>query len=940
MVAKNIVGRYPDVFQGIGKLEGKVHLGVDPTVKPVVQSARRIPVTLRDELHKQLEEMEKLNIVAKVMEPTDWVSNVVMVKRNNKIRICIDPIVLNTALKRPHYQIPTINELLPELTNAKVFTTVDAKSGFWQVELDDESSRLTTFWTPFGRYRWLRMPFGISPAPEIFQRKLHEVTSGLKGVRVLADDVVIFGCGNTLEEALTDHNLNLDAFLRHMSEKNVKLNKDKIRLCQSNVKFFGHILTPNGVKVDPDKVRCILEMQQPQDVTALLRFLGMITYLTNYLPKLATVAEPLRRLTSRDAQWQWENVHQSSFDALKTMITQAPVLQYFDVHKDVVIQCDSSSVGLGAVLLQDGQPVCYASKTLSQTERRYAQIEKETLAILLACRKFEMYIIGKDVTVQTDHLPLLRIFQKPLSEAPMRLQRMLLGLQRYRLKLQFRPGKEVVIADMLSRAAIAEGDPTRREIYDIYTMDMDFTLKELEEINAVEYVPISDFRLNQIRRASTEDVDIQTIINFIVEGWPSSISDVPERLKAYWKYKEDLYTQNGFVYRNNRILIPVGIRSEILERLHVSHCGIEGSMKLARDTVFWPGINDQIRQRVQNCSACLKYSANQQHQPMQTHQIPSYPYQKVSLDLCEQQIKGKKHIFLVTVDHFSDFIDVDEIASEASARVVVQKCRKNFARYGTPMYVTTDGGPQFNSAEFRKFADDWEFKHSMSAPHHQQGNGKAEAAVKVVKQLLKKTSDLNSDFWMALQQWRNVPNNCGSSPAQRMFSRRIRFNIPMAEQNYASQIQEGVKEAIKRNRQVAKYYYDRSAKTLPPLQIGQPVFVKKKPDDRTWTPAVVRDTFNDRSTIVEVQGRNLRRDNIMVKSVPLQSDGQQKESLSKTEQHYHEDHSPTQDEPHSSQPETPYCTPRTSPIVQQPSAGRPKRQIRLPKRLEDYEVYQ
>ncbi|XP_055622805.1 uncharacterized protein K02A2.6-like [Toxorhynchites rutilus septentrionalis] len=381
----------------------------------------------------------------------------------------------------------------------------------------------------------------------------------------------------------------------------------------------------------------------------------------------------------------------------------------------------------------------------------------------------------------------------------MRLQRMLLELQRYKLKLQFRPGNEVIIADMLSRAAIAEGDPTMREIYDIYTMDMDFTFKELEEINVMEYIPISDFRLNPIRRASTDDVAVQTIINFIIEGWSSSINGLPERLKVFWKYKDDLYTQNGLVYMNNRILIPVGIRSEILERLHVSHGGIENTMKLARDTVFWPGINDQIRQRIQNCSACIKNSANQQHQPMQTHQIPSYPYQKVSLDLCEQQIKGKKHIFLVTVDHFSDFIEVEEIAGEASSRVIVQKCRRNFARYGTPMFVTTDGGPQFDSAEFSKFSNDWEIKHSMSAPHHQQGNGKAEAAVKIVKQLLKKTSEFNSDFWMALQQWRNVPNNCGSSPAQKMFSRRIRFNIPMAEQNYAFQRQEGVEEAIKRN---------------------------------------------------------------------------------------------------------------------------------------------
>ncbi|XP_053686467.1 uncharacterized protein LOC128736007 [Sabethes cyaneus] len=522
-IARNILSRYSDVFEGIGQLAGDVHLNIDSSIKPVVQPARRIPITLQPELKKQLDQLEEHHIINRVVEPTDWVT------------------------------------------------------------LDEESSRLTTFWTPYGRYRWLRMPFGISPAPEIFQHKLQEAVDGLKGVRALADDVIIFGCGDTMKEAYSDHNKNLQSFLLRMRDKNVKLNKNKIRLCQTSVKFFGHILTSEGVKADPDKIRSIVEMEQPHDAAALLRFLGMITYLSNYMPKLSTVAEPLRKLATQKQSWIWENVHQEAFVTLKTMVTEAPVLKYFDINKDAVIQCDSSSVGLGAVLMQDGKPVSYASKTLTQTERRYAQIEKETLAIVYACRKFEMYIIGKEVTVQTDHLPLLKIFQKPLCEAPMRLQRMLLALQRYKLKLQFKPGKEIVIADMLSRAAMTDGDPTDRGIYDIYTIDMDFTFAEFEQINVLDYIPISDFRLDHIRKESSNDADIQHIIRYIVEGWPARMIDVPEKLKVYWKYKDELSTQNGLVYRNNRILIPIKIRKEILERLHASHSGIQSTMKLARD---------------------------------------------------------------------------------------------------------------------------------------------------------------------------------------------------------------------------------------------------------------------------------------------------------------------------------------------------------------------
>lgn len=241
-----------------------------------------------------------------------------------------------------------------------------------------------------------------------------------------------------------------------MKEHNMKLNREKIKLCQESVKFFGHILTSCGVKADPDKIKSILEMAAPADAQSLLRFLGMTTYLTKYLPSLATVAEPLRSLTKKGEPWNWTQQHARAFQQLKEMVTSTPVLRYFDEKKEITIQCDSSSVGLGAALLQAGQPVVYASRTLSPTERRYAQIEKETLAILFACRKFVLYILGKPVTVQTDHQPLIKIFEKPLIQAPLRLQRMLLGLQRYKVTLCFTPGKEVIIADMLSRAAIGE----------------------------------------------------------------------------------------------------------------------------------------------------------------------------------------------------------------------------------------------------------------------------------------------------------------------------------------------------------------------------------------------------------------------------------------------------------------------------------------------------
>ncbi|XP_062558245.1 uncharacterized protein K02A2.6-like [Armigeres subalbatus] len=521
----------------------------------------------------------------------------------------------------------------------------------------------------------------------------------------------------------------------------------------------------------------------------------------------------------------------------------------------------------------------------------------------------------------------------------MRLQRMLLALQRYKITLQFKPGKEIVIADMLSRAAFAAGDGTNQDIYDIYTIDMDFSFEEFEQINVMDYAPISDYRLDQIRKESHQDEDIQWIIRAIVEGWPSRPQEAPDRVQVFWKYKDDLSVQGGIVYRNDRILVPSNLRSEILKRLHASHSGIEATMKLARDTVFWPGINRDIKERIQNCNICIKYSSSQQHQPMQTHQIPNYPFQKVSMDLCEVHSGDKKHVYLITVDHFSDFIEVDELKRGATAGIVIEKCRQNFARYGTPMYVTTDGGPQFDCEEFHRFAERWEFNHTMSAPYHPQGNGKAESAVKIVKRLLKKSLETKSDFWQSLLQWRNIPNSCGSSPAQRMFSRRTRFNVPMADGKFNPKIQEGVKEQIKQNRRHAKYYYDRTARNLPTLEVGQPVFVKKKTSDSTWSEGTVHSTFNDRSTVVDVQGQKYRRDNVMIKPAGIRSvAGRSQEFMERSATPEPEVKQQAEESDTSAATSNDIVKPTPETATTSTKHDRPRRNIRQPDWFKDYQM--
>lgn len=305
-------------------------------------------------------------------------------KKNDSFRICLDPILLNVAIKRPHCQTTTIDEILPELGEIKVFSTVDTTKGFWQLRLTEESSKLTTFWTPFGRFRWLS-PFGISSAPELFQMKMCEIVQDLVGVEILADDILIFGKGQTMKDAVADHNRNLRKLLQRLRENNCKLNKNKLNLCRSQVKFFGHILTSEGLVADESKVIAIQKMPPPNDKTDLLRFLGMITYLGRFIPNLSSESAILRKLTHDKSVWSWSDKEQKEFEKLKLIVGDVTTLKYYEIGKQLTIECDSSSVGLGVAVYQEGKIVAYASRSLTSAERNYAMIEKELPANCWQC---------------------------------------------------------------------------------------------------------------------------------------------------------------------------------------------------------------------------------------------------------------------------------------------------------------------------------------------------------------------------------------------------------------------------------------------------------------------------------------------------------------------------------------------------------------------------
>ena len=756
------------------------------------------------------------------------------------------------------YPLPTIDDVLPLLSKARIFTVLDAKNGFWHIELDKESSHLTTFGTPWGRYRWRRLPFGVSPAPEEFQRRMDIALEGLEGQKAIADDIIVFGSGDNDEQALVDHDKKLLAVLDRCRDRGIKLNSDKMQFRRSEVNYLGHVISAEGLKIDPNKIKAIHEMPDPSDKQGVLRILGMANYVQKFAPNLSELTTPLRELIKKDTEFFWdEHVHGKCFSEIKKTLTQAPVLKYFNPELPAVLQCDASQSGLGACLLQNGHPIAYASRSLTPTEVQYAQIEKELLAIVFGVEKFEGYTYGRKVLVETDHKPLDNIMKKSLLDAPKRLQRMLLRLQKFDLEVVYKKGTELYIADTLSRAYLpmtnCEREIDREEV--ILMDNRSPTEVETEYVKMAQFLPVRNETLQGIREATENDGDLRALATLVRQGWPDKNTRVPPQIRSYFTFREELTAQSGLVYKGERVVVPTSMRQDILEKLHLSHRGIQGTIRRAREAFYWPGMNKDITEYISKCSTCNTYSSQQQKEPLISHELPSRPWQSISADLFE--FRGQN--YLVTTDRYSNFFEVDQL-TRTTSKAVINKLKPHMARYGLPERVTTDNGPQFDCDEFTKFSKNFAFQHTTSSPHYPQANGKAENSVKTAKSILQKALDTGVDPELALLDFRNTPTEgMGTSPAQRLHSRRTRTLIPLHEHLLQPEVVPKIREKLHQTKSRQSHYYDRNSKELKPLQVGDVVRVRPTTGEK-WFKAKVEHKVNVRSyKILSENGAVYRR---------------------------------------------------------------------------------
>ncbi len=404
---------------------------------------------------------------------------------------------------------------------------------------------------------FVRLPFGLSPASEIFCKSMDHSLEGILGTFPCADDMKVQG---STEER---HDIHLLETVEKASKAGVKFNPKKCQIKKQKIEYFGRIVTPQGVEASPKKVNDLLKLAPPTDKTELHSFLSSVNYLSSFIPNLSKKTHLLRGLMKKNIQFIWTSDMEAEFDKLKQAIASATQLIHYDPNKPVILETDASKKGLGAVLIQDERPVRFLSKALTSAEQEYSNIERELLAVLHTCEKLHTYTFGRTVTVHTDHQPLETIFKKPISLTSPRLQRMLLRLTTYNLEVKYVSAKNVLMADTLSRLIVPGKDKA--------VPGLDITIAQVMKIRPT--------CLSTLQEETKSDKDLTQLSEFISSGWPESIQDVPQNLQAFWCFKDELGIVDGLVLKGSRVVIPQQEHADTLQRLHEGHQGLQGTLR-------------------------------------------------------------------------------------------------------------------------------------------------------------------------------------------------------------------------------------------------------------------------------------------------------------------------------------------------------------------------
>ena len=720
---RQLCQEFPDLFKpDLGCLKDfQLEVKFKPEAQPVFCRPRVVPFAVQDDLCLAYD----AGIAAGVWQPTQFSAHgtpVVPIRKAAlpgkpaKLRVCGDySVTVNHQLEPHRHPMPLPEDLMRKLGGGYGFTKIDLADAYNQIMLAPDSQKCLALSTHRGVLLQMRLPFGITSAPGYFQEIMDQLTSDLRGVAVYIDDILVSGT------TASEHLQNLCALLHRLESKGLRCRLEKCVFAQPSVEYLGHILSGQGIAKGP-KVNDVMQMPAPENVSGLRSFLGSVQFYSKFLPNLATLTEPLHRLTKKDTTLICGAEEQAAFQKLKDLLCADNVLVHFDPSLPVGISCDALEVGLGAVLFHrypDGseRPIANASKTLTTTQRRYSQIQKEALAIVFALNKFHQFLYGRSFILVTDHKPLLVLFG-PTKATPAlaanRLARWALTLSQYQYTIEYRKTCDHSNADALSRLPVGP-DARFDEEEDNADVDTVCIIKTV----SLQLDPTDP---GTMAKESAKDPVIANVMRFTREGWPPKDrreGSKDDDIEDFRKLAVSLSTAHGCLLYGSRLVIPHSLRPQVLQLLHLGHFGMQRMKQLARTAIYWPRIDAAIVDLCHRCTACAEHQAKPPKPANHPWMLPEKPWSRVHVDHAINLLGSN---WLVLIDAYSKYPCIHPTTS-TSTKATTELLEQDFAHFGYPHTIVSDNATSFSSEEFQAWCRERGIVHLTGAPYHPATNG-------------------------------------------------------------------------------------------------------------------------------------------------------------------------------------------------------------------------
>lgn len=743
----------------------KASLQLKDDVKPVFIRKRPVPVGVENMIKEELDRLERSNVI-KSVEFSDWSAPIVAIKKKNgNLRICADfSTGLNERLELNRHPLPSPESIYNAVQNCKIFSHIDLADAYLQIELDEKSKKLVTINTHLGLYEYQRLPFGVKSAPSIFQKLMDTLLQNIKGAFSYLDDLII------ASKDKDEHINTMLVLFNKLKEYGLKVRLEKCKFMVHQLEFLGKIVDETGIKPSPNKVKAVVDMPEPTNVSEVRSFLGAITYYGKFIKQMREIRAPLDELLKKEVKFNWTNECKIAFEKAKGILISDLALTHFDPKLPIMVAADASQHGIGAVIshkFPDGniKAIEHASKALTKAERNYSQIEKEALALVFAIKKFHRMIYGRKFTLLTDHKPLLAIFGSktgiPIHSAS-RLQRWALILLGYDFNIEHVRSNQIGQADVLSRLIVE----SKNNNEDIVIAQNEIFLKIFS--SQLESLPVS---LEELIEETNKDEISNEVKEYVQKGWPKKINEGV--LSAYHAKRNELSMHEKCLVLGERVVIPKSLRSRVLKTLHFGHPGIVRMKLLARRHVYWPSLNSDIEQTVRSCNNCIENSKTPKECEPQSWKAEKKPWVRLHIDYAGP---FKNNMFLIVVDAFSKWVEVAKV-KEISSKATIVVLRNIFTRFGLPSVLVSDNGRQFSSNEFQLFLKNSGITYVSTPPYHPKSNGQVERYVDIFKRGVSKImgkhinggeEELDNAVREFLQSYRFTPNvNLnGKSPAE------------------------------------------------------------------------------------------------------------------------------------------------------------------------------